>query len=107
MQLLKVTSWAPYILFTIQTMSVPILYVLLANGHPKPEDRRKYISYDDQGVPYLTRDQILPKKDPRVLLFNVVPALWATVVLFYFYAAITDYRPGFCTTSGFFEHQRF
>jgi len=42
-----------------------------------------------------------------VLLFNVVPILWAAVVLFYFYAAITDFRPDFCTTSGFFEHQRF
>ncbi|GJP54615.1 hypothetical protein CLOM_g13684 [Closterium sp. NIES-68] len=105
--LLKVTSWAPFILFSVQSMLVPIMHVLVSPTHPKPEDRRKLLSYDEYGVPYLREDQLLPKRDYCVLLFNIIPAIWALTIGFYFYAAITNFRPGFCTKSGFFGYARF
>ncbi|CAI7885396.1 unnamed protein product, partial [Closterium sp. NIES-54] len=105
--LLKVTSWAPFILFSVQSMLVPIIHVIMSPTHPKVEERRKYLSYDEYGVPYLRPEQLLPKRDYRILLFNIIPAIWAVTIGFYFYAAITNFRPGFCTKSGFFGYPRF
>ncbi|CAI5509391.1 unnamed protein product [Closterium sp. Naga37s-1] len=100
----QVTSWAPFILFSVQSMLVPIIHVIMSPTHPKVEDRRKYLNYDEYGVPYLRPEQLLPKRDYRILLFNVIPAIWAVTIGFYFYAAITNFRPGFCTKSGFFGY---
>ncbi|CAI5465518.1 unnamed protein product, partial [Closterium sp. Yama58-4] len=83
-------------------MLVPIIHVIMSPTHPKAEDRRKYLNYDEYGVPYLRPEQLLPKRDYRVLLFNIIPGIWAVTIGFYFYAAITNFRPGFCTKSGFF-----
>ncbi|CAI5509456.1 unnamed protein product [Closterium sp. Naga37s-1] len=85
-------------------MLVPIIHVIMSPTHPKVEDRKKYLNYDEYGVPYLRPEQLLPKRDYCVLLFNIIPAIWALTIGFYFYAAITNFRPGFCTKSGFFGY---
>lgn len=106
-RLLKVTAWSPFILFSCQCMLVPILHVINGHKHPRPEDRRKMLSYDKAGVPLLRQEQLFPEDDARIWLFQIVPALWGATIVFYFVAAVTDWSPPFCKESTFFSFEHF
>lgn len=106
-QLLKVSGWSTYILFTVQCMAVPIWHALLQSKHPQPAQRKEMLQYDEAGVPYLRMDQILPKRDRRIILYAIIPTLWGIATSFAFFAALTGYRPKFCTVNGFFDYRRF
>eukprot|EP00897_Mesotaenium_endlicherianum_P001832 jgi/Mesen1/1677/ME000137S00590 len=80
-------------------MLVPVIYVLNAGNHPKSEDRKKMISYDKDGRPIIHQASLWPQKDNAMWLFFIIPTFWAAVLLFYFYAAIFNYSPPFCTKS--------
>lgn len=65
------------------------------------------IKYDECGAPVFEVDEVMPKRDPFVVLFTIIPLLWGCTIGFYFYAAVTNYKPPFCTKSGFFGYTRF
>ena len=107
LQVLKVTSWSPFILFSVQCMSVPILYQLNSGSHPKPANRREMITYDEHGVATFRPEQLRPPQDKAVTWYFVLPGIWFTVILFYLYVAISDWSPSFCTISGFYGYKHF
>ena len=105
--MLKVTSWAPFILFLAQNMAVPIIHTVMAPFHPKKEYRQLMFKCDENGAPTFKLHQVVPAKDPFVVLFTIIPFIWGCTIFFYFYVAVTSYRPPFCTESGFFDYKRF
>ena len=107
LQVLKVTSWSPFILFSVQCMSVPILYQLNSGSHPKAANRREMITYDEHGVATFRPEQLRPPQDKLVTWYFVLPGIWFTVILFYLFVAISDWSPAFCTVSGFYGSKHF
>lgn len=108
LQLLKLGGWCPAILYTVQVMMIPVGHVLFARWHPKPEKRKEYINYTKDGVPYFTAAQARAKDNWMLFLYHIIPTTWILIIIFFFYCAITDYRPPFCAAgSGLFGYSNF